>query len=103
MNNGPPKYVKINGVTKLNPEYKRWKEAFGSASPEEGNKVSKVQINLYASRLVRMSCCCCVQWRLSWSRMLTESQLTFLDFALCHAQRKMWLAWAKELQILLRW
>jgi hypothetical protein len=52
MNNGPPKYVKTNGVTKLNPEYKRWKEAFGSGSPEEGNKVSKVQVNLYASKLV---------------------------------------------------
>ena len=29
----PKKYVKINGVMKLNPEYKRWKEAQSGATP----------------------------------------------------------------------
>lgn len=52
MNNPPKKYTKINGVVKLNPEYKRWKEAFGEgAVGEQSNKVTKIQINLYASQL----------------------------------------------------
>ena len=53
MNNPPKKYTKINGVVKLNPEYKRWKEAFGDgAAGDQSNKVTKIQINLYASQLV---------------------------------------------------
>ena len=56
MNNAPKKYTKINGVVKLNPQYKRWKDAFGG-QPGEGqtNKVSKVAINLYAAKLVSVS------------------------------------------------
>jgi hypothetical protein len=30
--NPPKKYVKINGIMKLNPEYKRWKEAENASS-----------------------------------------------------------------------
>lgn len=52
MNNAPKKFTKINGITKLNPEYKRWKEAFGDAAAGQTNKVSKVTINLYAATLV---------------------------------------------------
>ncbi|CAB9522457.1 Copine-6 [Seminavis robusta] len=55
MNNAPKKYVKINGVTKLNPEWKRWKDAFGTEGAEQSNKVSKVQINLYASKLTNVA------------------------------------------------
>jgi len=51
MNNAPKKYTKVNGVTKLNPEWKRWKEAFGDGAGDQ-NKVSKVAINLYAAKLV---------------------------------------------------
>jgi hypothetical protein len=29
----PKKYVKINGVMKLNPEYKKWKEQQGGGAP----------------------------------------------------------------------
>jgi len=53
MNNPPKKYTKVNGVVKLNPEFKRWKEAFGGDGDGQSNKVTKVQINLYASKLVR--------------------------------------------------
>ena len=52
MNNAPKKFTKINGITKLNPEYKRWKEAFGDAAAGQTNKVSKVTINIYAASLV---------------------------------------------------
>lgn len=56
MNNPPKKYTKVNGVVRLSPEYKRWKEAFGEGG-EQTNKVTKVQINLYASRLVSIVVC----------------------------------------------
>jgi hypothetical protein len=32
MSAAPKKYVKINGIMKLNPEYKKWKEAQNAAS-----------------------------------------------------------------------
>eukprot|EP00980_Cylindrotheca_fusiformis_P013171 scaffold3341_cov102-Cylindrotheca_fusiformis.AAC.1 len=32
MTAAPKKYVKVNGIMKLNPEYKRWKEAQGGGS-----------------------------------------------------------------------
>lgn len=52
MNNPPKKYTKINGVVKVNPEYKRWKDAFGDAADGEAcNKVTKIQLNLYAAQL----------------------------------------------------
>lgn len=52
MNNPPKKYTKINGVVKLNPEFKRWKEAFGDgAAGEQSNKITKIQVNLYAAQL----------------------------------------------------
>lgn len=36
MSSSPPKkYTKINGVMKLNPEYKKWKDAQGGAKPSQ--------------------------------------------------------------------
>jgi len=33
MGAGPKKYTKVNGIMKLNPEYKKWKEAQNAAGP----------------------------------------------------------------------
>lgn len=34
VSSGPPqKFVKVNGITKLNPEYKKWKDAQGGGTP----------------------------------------------------------------------
>ena len=33
----PKKFIKVHGVTKINPEYKRWKDAQGGAGGAAGN------------------------------------------------------------------
>ena len=36
MSSGPNEYGKINGVMKLNPEYKKWKESQGGEDNGDG-------------------------------------------------------------------
>lgn len=104
MNNPPKKYTKVNGVVKLNPEYKRWKEAFGESAAGEAaisNKVTKIQVNLYAAQLVSTTTVSLFYWmdRMIFSAKDDDAHKTFL---FCFT-RKMWLVWARELQIPLQY
>lgn len=40
----PKKYVKINGVMKLNPEYKRWKESQGGVATTSLNSAQALPV-----------------------------------------------------------